>query len=104
RGCILNYRDADQDAALKGFFADGDWVFSAEASAARTQFCSYFDGAIELYFDSATAFAAARNNPLVHTSLKTLEEKLFARSWFVEVDENLIVNPNRATPPSFYFR
>ncbi|MFK7915027.1 MAG: hypothetical protein AB8B93_14015, partial [Pseudomonadales bacterium] len=46
RGCILNYRDADQDAALKGFFADGDWVFSAEASAARTQFCSYFDGAI----------------------------------------------------------
>ena len=104
RGCILNYRDDDQEAALRGFFADKDWVFSSAAQAARHQFCSYWDGALELYFDSPAAFAAARRDTSAHETLKSLETSLFSRSWFVEVDENLIVNPNRASAPDFYFR
>jgi hypothetical protein len=33
-----------------------------------------------------------------------MERDLFAANWIVEVDENLIVLPNRNPPPNFYFR
>ena len=33
-----------------------------------------------------------------------LQEKLFSSLWYVEVDENLIVMPNRDLPPDFYYR
>jgi len=104
RGCILNHRDADREAALRGFFADGGWVFSAEATSAREEFCSYWDSAIELYFDSAEDFVAARGDSHANEHLQALEASLFTRNWFVEVDENLIVNPNRSPAPTFYFR
>lgn len=104
QGCILNYRDVDQDAALRGFFSDDDWVFSPAATSDRAEFCSYWDGAIELYFDSIEAFRNGRWGDGVHARLQALEGALFTRSWFIEVDENLIVNPNRASAPDFYFR
>ncbi len=101
-GCTLNLRDPDQEAAMRGFFADDEWIFGPQATAARREFCGLWDGALELFFASLDDFQVARSE--VHEALKRAEEQLFARSWFVEVDENLIVNPNRAPAPDFYFR
>ena len=103
-GCILNWRDADQEAALKGFFAPEDWVFKEQATAERRDFCSLWDGALELYFPRVTDFAQARFQGDTNDALLEQERALFERSWFVEVDENLIVNPNRGPAPDFYFR
>ena len=36
--------------------------------------------------------------------LDTLEEELFAAAWYREVDETVVVNPNRSPAPAFYFR
>ncbi len=104
RGYIGNLRDSDQEAALHGFFAPDDWVFTAEGSAERQAFCSLWDGASELFFNRATDFAEARQAPRLTGQLDELERELFAASWYVEVDENLIVNPNRDPAPGFYFR
>ncbi len=103
-GLTLNMRDKDQEAALRGFFADDEWVFKAKATQERRQFCDYWDGAIELFFDDLASFETARFNPPSHSALSRLERELFARYWHIEVDENLIVNPNRSSPPEFYYR
>ena len=101
-GCTLNLRDADQEAAMRGFFDADDWAFSAEGTAQRRRFCELWDGAIELFFDTVEAFGEARAKQ--RTRLQEPESSLFERSWFVEVDENLIVMPNRDPAPSFYYR
>jgi len=36
--------------------------------------------------------------------LRALEEAHFSSCWYVEVDENLVVMPNRNPAPNFYFR
>ena len=102
RGCTLNLRDDDQEAAMRGFFQDDEWVFGAEATAARRAFCGLWDGAIELFFERVDAFA--RSRAAAQHELRQREERLFERNWWVEVDENLIVMPNRGPAPDFYFR
>lgn len=103
-GLTQNSRDPDQEAAMRGFFAEDEWIFKEEATQARRQFCDYWDGAFELFFNDLAAFREARFEPARHETLGRLEHDLFARSWYVEVDENLIVNPNRSPAPAFYFR
>ena len=49
-------------------------------------------------------FTSARQLPQLAESLDALEQALFDATWYVEVDENLIVNPNRDPAPEFYFR
>ncbi len=104
RGYIGNLRDPDQEAALVNFFADDDWVFSADGTAERRAFCSLWDGASELFFNHATDFSAARGDARLAGKLDEMETALFDASWYVEVDENLIVNPNRDPAPDFYYR
>ena len=101
-GCTLNLRNPDQEAAMRGFFAEDDWVFSAEGTAHRRRFCELWDGALELFFDTIEAFGEARAKQ--RTWLAGPESSLFERSWFVEVDESLIVMPNRDPAPAFYYR
>ncbi len=103
-GLICNVRDADQEAALRGFFKDDEWVFKAQATEERRTFCGLWDGALELFFDDIDAFQDARSEEPVAAALSTLERSLFERNWYVEVDENLIVNPNRGPAPDFYYR
>jgi len=103
-GLTLNIRDQDQEAALRGFFEEDEWVFKSQATAARRRFCGYWDGALELFFDDLAAFHRARFDSTLHGPLRRIERELFERSWFVEVDENLIVNPNRSPAPEFYYR
>ena len=51
RGYIGNLRDVDQEAALQGFFAPEDWVFTEQGTAERRAFCDMWDGASELFFN-----------------------------------------------------
>ena len=103
-GLICNLRDADQEAALRGFFADDEWVFKTQATGERREFCSLWDGALELFFEDVQAFGAARAEQPASAALSEMEAAMFERNWYVEVDENLIVNPNRDPAPDFYYR
>jgi len=104
RGLIVNLRDPDQEAAMRGFFAPEEWVFSEEGTAARREFCALWDGDNELHFDSIADFVRARTDRRVREPLREMEAELFERVWTIEVDENLIVIPNRDPAPDFYFR
>ena len=78
-GATLNYRDSDQEAAMRGFFADDDWVFGEEGTALRREFCAHWTGAIELHFASIDAFVSARSAPQFRNSLFNLEREFHPR-------------------------
>ena len=101
-GLIVNFRDPDQEAAMRGFFPDTAWGFSDEGTAQRRRFCALWDAAVEWHFDALDVFLTARQ--LADTRLQPLERALMDTCWYVEVDENLIVMPNRDPAPEFYFR
>jgi hypothetical protein len=103
-GCLLNFRDPDQEAAFRGYYRDSAWWNSDEGRAMRRSFCALWDGAIELWFDSVDAFVAARSDARLHPQLCASERQLFNAHWYVEVDENIIVMPNRDPAPDFYYR
>ena len=79
-------------------------MFSNDGTAERREFCALWDGASELFFTHVEEFTAARQDPQLAHQLLKLEDELFAASWHLEVDENLIVNPNRGPAPDFYYR
>ncbi|MCP5182096.1 MAG: hypothetical protein H6993_13655 [Pseudomonadales bacterium] len=103
-GCILNFRDADTEAAFRGYFPEQGWWNSNEGRRLRQDFCALWDGAMEMHFDSVAAFVAARRSAALHPQLCALESELFDAHWYVEVDENVIVMPNRDPAPAFYYR
>lgn len=102
RGCIVNVRDEDQAAAMRGFYSDDSWGLSEEGFSHRADFCVLWDGAIEYHFDNVDSFISSRQR--LNDSLRKKEESLFDSLWYVEVDENLVVLPNRDPLPDFYFR
>jgi hypothetical protein len=102
RGCILNFRDEDEAAAMRGFYPDDSWGHSEEGVRHRAEFCALWDGAIEYHFDTLDEFLAAR--AMQQAELAAMERDLFDSLWYVEVDENLVVLPNRDPAPDFYFR
>jgi hypothetical protein len=101
-GCILNFRDPDQAAAMRGFYSDDTWGLSDQGIDHRARFCAMWDGAIEYHFTHSNDFVAARRT--LHNELSNLESEFFDSVWYVEVDENLIVMPNRNPAPNYYFR
>ena len=101
-GAILNFRDSNREAAMDDFYKPDSWGHSPEGLAHRAAFCDYFDGAIEYHFHTPTAFLATRAAD--QARLRALEEAHFSSCWYVEVDENLVVMPNRNPAPNFYFR
>ena len=103
-GYTVNFRDTDQEAAMRGFFPDSAWGFSEAGRANRQAFCSLWDGAGELFFDSVADFAGARSDSELHRELCALERHLFDAIWYVEVDENMIIMPNRDPAPEIYYR
>jgi hypothetical protein len=104
QGYTVNFRDPDQESAMRDFFAPDSWGFSEEGRAQRQAFCAQWDGAAELFFDTVDAFVAARSDDDLHAELRELEAELFEAVWYVEVDENIIVMPNRDPAPEFYYR
>jgi hypothetical protein len=104
QGYTVNFRDPDQESAMRDFFAPDSWGFSEEGRAQRQAFCAQWDGAAELFFDTVDAFVAARSDDDLHAELRELEAELFEAVWYVEVDENIIVMPNRDPAPEYYYR
>jgi hypothetical protein len=104
RGYIINLRDPDMDAAIRDFYPADSWGFTADGIAHRREFCALWDTASELHFDSIQAFIAARSDSGLNEELQALERELFEALWYVEVDENLIVLPNRSPAPDYYHR
>ncbi len=103
-GLIVNFRDQDIDAAAKGYYPDDHWCFTAEGRAFRKQFYDLWTGAIELYFDDLECFLEARKTHPEIARILEMERQLFDSLWYVQVDENVIVMPNRSAPPAFYYR
>lgn len=103
-GLVVNFRDPDMDSAARGYYPEGHWCFTAEGRAFRGRFFALWDGATEFWFDHDAAFLAARRAHPLLARLRELEEELFAALWYVRVDENMIVMPNRLAPPPFYYR
>jgi hypothetical protein len=101
-GCILNFRDPDQAAAMRGFYGADTWGLSNEGIDHRSRFCDMWDGAIEYHFTHGNDFVSARRT--LHDELSKLESGFFDSIWYVEVDENLVVMPNRNPAPNYYFR
>lgn len=103
-GLVANFRDEDIDAAARDYYPEDHWSFSLEGRDFRMQFYRLWDGALELYFDDLDAFLLGRQSHPRITRLLELEDKLFDALWYVNVDENMIVMPDRGTPPTFYHR
>ena len=101
-GYTLNFRDLDEDAALRGVYPDDDWRYSDEGRAWRRDFTRQWDGCAELWFDDSAAFAAA--HAARDPELAAMERHLFEAVWWIEVDESVVVMPNRDPAPSFYYR
>lgn len=102
QGLTVNFRDQDQASAMRGFIPDDAWGLSDDGVAHRAAFCEMWDGASALYFHNVDDFIAARQAR--HEKMKVLEQSLFSSTWYVEVDENMIVMPNRSPAPDFYYR
>jgi hypothetical protein len=102
RGLIMNFRTPLD--VMSRFFEPEAAGFTPTGIALREHFYSAWDLITELWFDRASQFVAARSLPAHHQVLHTLEAELFDSVWYREVDETVVVNPNRAPAPSFYFR
>ena len=103
-GLVANLRDPDIDAAVRGYYPDEHWCFTPEGRDFRSRFLTQWDGGNELFFDYAAAFSEARREHPLRERISALEMQLFDAVWYVAVDENMIVMPNRHRAPDFYYR
>jgi hypothetical protein len=101
-GYTLNLRDRDDDAALRGVYPADDYRYSPEGRAWRGGFTQGWDGFGEMWFESVEAAVAA--HAARPPELAALEQRLFEAVWAVEVDESVVVMPNRDPAPDFYYR
>ena len=70
----------------------------------RKIFAELWDGATEIYVNNSEDFINGILKLSKEKGFNELQEKLFSSLWYVEVDENLIVLPNRDPSPDYYFR
>ena len=103
-GLTQNLQDSDIDSAVKDFYPKDSWCFSEEGKNERQIFFNLWDGATEIYINKHENFVRGILNLQENNEFKTLQEKLFKSIWYVEVDENLIVLPNREPLPNYYYR
>lgn len=98
QGYVVNFKGPEQTPASLGFAA------AASDAATCAEVWAAWDGVCELYVDSLEDFAVARIDLALHPELCVLEGHLFEALWYAEVDENVIVMPNRDPAPDFYYR
>lgn len=102
RGYIVNFRTPLD--VMSGFFEPDSPAFTPEGAAEREAFYGQWDGIAELWFDRSEQFVAGRSSPELGARLDALEKELFDAVWYREVDETVVVVPNRAPAPPFYYR
>ena len=103
-GLAVNFRDKNINSAVKDFFPKNAWCFSKEGKKERKFFADLWNGITEIYLDNSEDFIEEILRFSKEKKFNELQEKLFSSLWYVEVDENLIVMPNRDLPPDFYYR
>ena len=101
RGLIINFR-TPLDVMSKFFAADAEG-FTPAGIERRQNFYSLWDGMAEYWFDSEENFVRARTSK-PFDPLYTLEQRLFSRLFYREVDETVAVLPKRDPAPDFYHR
>lgn len=105
-GLIFNSRDHDIDSAVDGYYPEGHWCFSEAGRRSRLDFFQLWDGANEMFFGNRDDFFGDRESLVCFSSgrIQEIERRIFDSIWYVEVDENVIVMPNRGDVPDFYYR
>jgi len=98
QGYVVNFEHRAQTPASLGL------PTAASTAAPSSDGWASWDGVCELYVDSLGDFAIARVDLALHPELCVLERHLFEALWYAEVDENVIVMPNRDPAPDFYYR
>jgi hypothetical protein len=102
RGMVMNLRTRVD--VMTGFFKPDAEGFTPAGIERRAKFYDTFDGIVEYWLDDPHCFSEARRlGPNVRELLE-MDQQLFARSFFREVDETVAVLPNRSPAPDFYFR
>ncbi len=102
RGLVMNFRTPLD--VMSRFFEPEAEGFTARGIAEREHFYGSWDCMTELWFDRADQFVDGRLAALSSTHLDSLELELFASVCYREVDETVVVLPNRAPAPDYYFR
>jgi hypothetical protein len=103
-GLTVNFRDKNINTAVKDFFPKSAWCFSEEGKKERKFFAELWDGITEIHVNRSEDFIREILRLSKKPGFIELQEKLFSSIWYVEVDENLIVLPNRDPSPDFYYR
>ena len=103
-GLTVNFRDKNINTAVKDFFPKNAWCFSEEGKKERKFFAELWDGITEIHVNRSEDFIKEILRLSKKPGFIELQEKLFSSIWYVEVDENLIVLPNRDPLPDFYYR
>ncbi len=103
-GLTVNFRDKNINTAVKDFFPKNAWCFSEEGKKERKFFAELWDGITEIHVNRSEDFIKEILRLSKKPDFIELQEKLFSSIWYVEVDENLIVLPNRDPSPDFYYR
>ena len=101
RGLIINFR-TPLDVIGKFFAADAEG-FTLAGIERRQDFYSLWDGMAEYWFDSEENFVRARSSKPFEP-LYALEQRLFSRLFYREIDETVAVLPKRDPAPNFYHR
>ena len=102
RGMVVNGRSGLD--VMTGFFAADAEGFTEAGIARREHFYRQWDGIAEYWFDSPEAYAQGRKDSELNAKLKAMEDILFERCFYREVDETVAVMPNRHPAPDFYYR
>ncbi len=102
RGMIVNVR-TDVDV-MEGFFAPDSECYSPAGIRRRKTFYNGWDGIAEYWFDRPEDFSRLRTDVKLGAALARLEQSIFQRCFYREVDETVAVMPNRRPAPAFYHR
>ena len=101
-GLIFNLRTS-LDVMTDFFPADAEG-FTPQGIDRRNHFYSSWDGIIEYWLDDPALFIGERRSGQHSQTITEMEDKLFDRVFYREVDETVAVLPNRNLAPNFYHR
>jgi hypothetical protein len=87
---------------MTGFFAPDTGAYEDEEVTRRQAFLDCFDGIAEYWWSSPEAMVAGHRKAAA--ALAAQEAALFDSHYFCEVDETVVVLPDRSVPPPYYHR
>ncbi|EED35461.1 hypothetical protein NOR51B_1406 [Luminiphilus syltensis NOR5-1B] len=99
-GMIINFPTSLD--VMSGFFAPETGAFDDSEIVRREAFRAGFDAITEYWWVDPDAMASWQSS--MRAELREEEKRLFETGFFCEVDETVVVLPDRSEPPCFYHR